>query len=284
MATLSDITVVSVAYNSSAVLPDMLASLPRELAVVVVDNASQDAGTVQSLCDARGATAILETVNRGFGVGCNIGAAAARTPYLMFLNPDTSVRPGAFEALLAGAARYPEASAFNPRILDGAGGLALRRRTNLRPKREKYRGPAPTADMELPVLSGAAIFLEAAKFREIGGFDEAIFLYHEDDDLAVRLQKLGPLMHIHDAVVQHLEGHSTERSPATARFKAYHMARSRVYGRAKHGLPWPRANAIWRGIRQLFSPVMLIPRSRAKNWGFLMGALSTLKDGGRYDG
>lgn len=284
MGQLSDITVVSVSYNSTAVLPAMLDSLPDEVAVIIVDNASKDVDALHRLSAEHGARVITSSENHGFGVACNVGAKAAETKYLMFLNPDTTVQPGAFEALLTAAATYPDASAFNPQILDGGGGLAFRRRTNLRPKREKYRGPLPSADQEIPVLSGAAIFVEAATFHAIGGFDDQIFLYHEDDDLAVRLLKLGPLMHIHGAVVQHLEGHSTERSPEVARFKAYYMARSRVYGKAKHDLPWPRAGTIWRGIRQLFSPVMLVPRSRAKNWGFLMGALSTLRDGGRHGG
>lgn len=284
MPALSDITVISVAYNSASVLPAMLESLPDGLKVVIVDNASDDPASVQALCDEYGAQAVLQETNRGFGIGCNSGAAEADTQYLMFLNPDTVVRPSAFDAFLAAVELYPDASAFNPQILDRAGRMTLRRRNNLRPKRDKYRGPIPTADMEIPVLSGAAVFVETAKFKEIGGFDEGIFLYHEDDDLALRLQELGPLMHVHDAVVQHLEGHSTKRTPATARFKAYHMARSRVYCKAKHGLPFPKAGTIWRGVGQLFSPVMLLARSRAKNWGFLMGALSTLQDGGRYDG
>jgi GT2 family glycosyltransferase len=284
MPSLSDITVVSVTYNSTGVLRAMLESLPDAVKVVVVDNGSGDAEQVQVLCEAHGARALLQPTNRGFGIGCNVGAAAADTRYLLFLNPDTVVRSGAFEALLTAADRYPNASAFNPLFLDRSGNPMLRRRSNLRPKNDKYRGPMPSGDMEIPVLSGAAIFLEAKAFQKIGGFDEQIFLYHEDDDLALRLQQQGPLMHVHDAVVQHLEGRSSTRSPATAHFKAYHMARSRVYCRAKHQLPWPNAGAILRGLIQLMSPVMLVPRNRAKNWGFLKGAISSLRDGGRYEG
>lgn len=283
MDLLADITVVTVAYNSMGVLPRMLDSLPDGVVVVVVDNASKDAPALAELCKSHGATLISNETNRGFGAACNLGAAAANTRFLMFVNPDVIVEPGAFEALLSAAETYPEASAFNPKILDADGKIAFRRRANLRPKREKYRGPVPSDDQEIPVLSGAAFFVEKDRFDQLGGFDEAIFLYHEDDDLAVRLQELGPLMHIRGAEVRHMQGHSTVRSASVAKFKAYHMARSRVYARAKHGLPLPKLSSLWLGLVQLVSPAMLIPRKRAKNWGFFLGALSALKDGGRHD-
>ena len=37
-------------------------------------------------------------------------------------------------------------------------------------------------------MGGAAIFIKKETFIKVGGFDEKIFLYHEDDDLSLRLK------------------------------------------------------------------------------------------------
>ncbi len=278
------VTIVTVAYNSMAILPSMFSALPVGMPVVVVDNSPVANPALQKLCDQYRAQLVRNDRNRGFGTACNQGAALAETPFLLFLNPDTETEAGCIEALLLAAETYPNASAFNPRILDRRGKIAFRRHSKLRPRRERYRGPTPTADQELPVLSGAAFFVAKAKFDRVGGFDEAIFLFYEDDDLALRLSSLGPLMHIQNAVVRHLEGHSTKRSPETAYFKAYHLARSRVFAKTKHELPWPKAGVVFRGVRQLFSPLMLNRRKRWKYFGYMAGALSTLRDNGRHIG
>lgn len=279
---LSQITVVTVAYNSVDVLTAMFASLPFEIPVVIVDNSPTPDNGLDALCRRYHAKLIRNDVNRGFGTACNQGAAASDTEFLMFLNPDAEIVTGCFEALLAAVDHYPHASAFNPRIMDRRGKIAFRRRANLRPRNEWYHGSPPTGDVEAPVLSGAAIFLRKSTFNRIQGFDENIFLYYEDDDLAVRLSKLGPLMHIHNAVVHHLEGYSSGRTAETAGFKAYYLARSRVFARAKHGRPWPKLEALGRAALQMISPLMLNRRKRAKHLGYLRGVVSTFRDGGKH--
>lgn len=278
---ISKVTVVSVAYNSMAVIPDMLASLPNGMPVIVVDNSPKADPALEALAAQYDAQLLRNAVNSGFGAGCNRGAAQAKTPYVLFLNPDATVEQGCFEALLAAADDYPEAMAFNPRTLDAQGRIKLKRRSNLLPHHRRIGGPPPSKDTQVPVLSGAAIFISKEKFDQVGGFDEDIFLYYEDDDLSLRLARHGPLMHIPNAVVRHNDGHSTVRSPETAYFKAYHLARSRVFAQVKHGIPRPKASVIWRALRQMISPLMLNPRKRAKYLGYLAGAFSSLKDGGK---
>ena len=278
---ISQITVVTVAYNSMAVLPDMLASLPEGMAVVIVDNSPEADPALAALAKTHGAELLRNDVNCGFGAGCNRGAAAANTPFIMFLNPDATAMPGCFEALLQAADTYPDVAAFNPRTLDGKGRVSFKRRSNLLPDQKRLSGPAPDKDTEVPVLSGAAIFVAKAMFDRVGGFDEDIFLYYEDDDLSLRLAQHGPLMHIPAAVVRHNDGHSTERSPQTAYFKAYHLARSRVFAQVKHGVPRARASVILRSLAQMISPLMLNRRKRAKHMGYLAGAFSALKDNGK---
>jgi GT2 family glycosyltransferase len=139
-------------------------------------------------------------------------------------------------------------------------------------------GAPPERDCTVPLLNGAAIFVRRAHFEAVGGFDERIFLYHEDDDLSIRLaEECGPLMHVQAATVRHAEGRSTVRTAETARFKAFHMGQSAVYAMEKHGRPAPKAKVVLDAVMQLLSPLALLSRrKRAKALGFLRGSLTPI--------
>ena len=278
----TNVTIVTVCHNSLDVLPAMLGSVPPNTPVVLVDNASSDTQTLQDLANQHGATLLLNTDNIGFGRACNQGAAHAETEFLLFLNPDAALQTGALNALMDAVHTHPDASAFNPRILDSKDRQSFRRGSKIRPK-ERLRGPLPTSDAEVPILAGSAIFCRRALFEKIGGFDPAIFMYHEDDDLSLRLREHGPIMYCHAAKVVHLSGHGSPRSAEVAAFKAYYSARSRVYTLAKYGHRWPKLNALGSALLRLIAPdALFLKRKRAKSIGYLKGVLSTLKDGGRH--
>ena len=270
-----EVTVVTVCYNSEAVLPDMLASIPDGVRVIVVDNASRDRVAVHAIAAQHGARVIEMERNAGFGVACNAGAVAADTEFLLFLNPDAMLRPGALDALREAAQRHPEASAFNPRITHEDGSVHFKRRSNLLPRREWLPRRWPAAEGEVPVLVGSAIFIRSAHFMAVGGFDPHIFLYYEDDDLSLRLRhEIGPLMFVPGAEVMHMGGASSVRSVAVARIKGHHLGRSRVYTSVKHGVNWGRSRAVFEAALGAISPLVLIsPRKRAKEWSRLRSTI-----------
>jgi GT2 family glycosyltransferase len=162
---------------------------------------------------------------------------------------------------------------MNPRIAEADGGEYFKRKSCLIPRSDWMARGWPGADCEVNVLSGAAIFVRRADFDAVGGFDPAIFLYHEDDDLSRRLYaERGPLMFIRAALVQHLGGRSSVRSPEVAALKARHMGYSRVYTMRKHGRPYAFARALISAFIQLCSPlVVLSRRKRAKQVALLKG-------------
>ncbi len=270
------VTIVCVCYNSDDVLPAMLGSLPDAAAVVLVDNAATGGGTLRALADGRGATLIQNDENKGFGVACNQGAALARTEFILFLNPDARLTPGSLEALVAAADRHPDASAFNPRIATPEGRAVFQRSSHLIDRAERMPRGWPDGDCQVPILSGAALFVRRAAFEAVGGFDPRIFLYHEDDDLSRRLKdRCGPLYFIRDACAEHIGGSSSARSPQIAALKAWHMGRSRVYVQRKHGRPFPRALSLGSAVIQLCSPAVLFSRrKRAKQVAFFKGVVS----------
>lgn len=268
----SEITVISVCYKSDEIIGQMVASVPVETPIVLVDNGK----TNQFPSFPAERSIHIETLeqNEGFGAGCNVGAAVAKTPWLLFLNPDATIHPGSLDQLLSAAIRYKDASAFNPRIVNSDGSEYFKRRSWLLPRNRYMPKGWPPADCAVPVLSGAAFFVSRELFRKANGFDTNIFLYHEDDDLSLRLAEFGPLMFVRHSVVTHATGNSTARSPAVARFKAFHMARSRIYTGRKHKRPFPFLSTFIQALLLFLSPQVLVSaRRRAKAAGFLMGCI-----------
>ena len=221
------IGIVSVCYNSMQVLPNMLASVPENIPVVLVSNAGEhDDSPLAELAKSHGATLIVNNTNKGFGSACNQGADILQTELLLFLNPDAVLEPNAIDAMLTAVDAFPSAVAFNPRIVSSSGAPFFKRNSHLLPRSMKMARGWPSTDCEVSILSGAAMLVKRSIFEKAGGFDPAIFLYHEDDDLALRLSKeFGKLYFVRDAHVMHMEGRSSERTPEIAAFKAWHMGR-----------------------------------------------------------
>lgn len=235
------ITAIVVSHDSAEVLPACLAALAGEgVPTIVVDNASGDDSRV--VAAQRGARVIANARNEGYGRGNNIGIAAAATPYVLVVNPDLELRPGAAAALLEAAGRYPDAGMLAPRIVEPSGRLFLQPRSLLSPSHlnRSRTMAAPEGDACLPFLSGACLLIRRELFLALGGFDPAIFLFYEDDDLCRRMRDAGQaLVHGHARPRPHGRGRSSTPSPQR-RFKTrWHLAWSERYVARKYGLPQP---------------------------------------------
>ena len=271
-----NISFVVVCYKSSLALKSLLLSIPKESEVILVDN-SKDQET-KEIAISYDCVLIENKENIGYGSACNLGAEKASGSYLLFINPDSELNPGTLDELIKATDRYPNASAFNPKIIDRTGKQDFKRRSVLLPKSEWMSKKFPTFDKDVSVLSGAAIFIKKEKFLQIKGFDEKIFLYHEDDDISIRLKnKIGNLMYIHNAVITHIGGSSSSRDESIAKIKGYHMGRSRVYAQKKHNIKAVIIRNIMLSIIQVLSPEMLFSkRKRAKYTYFLKGVFAEL--------
>jgi GT2 family glycosyltransferase len=95
------------------------------------------------------------------------------------------------------------------------------------------------------MVSGAALLVRRLPFVELGGFDENIFMYCEDDDLAVRFRQAGlKLGYVGDAIVEHIGGSSSDPTPQLQEFKSYHLMKSTLYATAKHRVEFSRVKKL----------------------------------------
>lgn len=233
-----DVTAITVAYRSADQVPLMAATLPAGVPLVVVDNSAEPA--LINWTKGQGVRLIVLDENLGFGRACNLGAEAAQSGFLLFLNPDARLHPGCLQALLDAAARAPDAVAFGPKLLGENGRWLYKRVSAIAPKDRFAPVHPPNQNTTMPVLEGSVLLVRRAAFMAIGGFDPNIFLYFEDDDLSLRLRANGgTLRMVPDAVASHAAGKSSAPSAALSRLRSYHYMRSYIYALRKHGMPLP---------------------------------------------
>jgi GT2 family glycosyltransferase len=206
---------------------DALASAPVSCMyeTIVVDNASDDGSWDEA--EARdGVELVRNGENVGFARACNQAAALARARHLVFLNYDCEPEPGWLDALVQCADDDPGVGAAQAVVLHPDGTV------NTAGNRLHYLGFswAPNGDVppsgppaEVTVGSGACLLVPARRFREVGGFWEAMFLYCEDTDLCWRLRLAGlRILVCPEARVRHDYDFSRHAS------KHYHLERNRL--------------------------------------------------------
>lgn len=268
-------SVVSVCYLSETIAQEMIASVPPESELIIIDNSPEYSLTLEHLVASRNGIYSHNASNIGFGAACNQGARLCSREFILFLNPDAKLTKGSLEHLIDTLDNHPEAVAANPRILTASQKIQFRYRSALLPRRQWHPKKPPDKTAAAPILHGSALMVRRQSFFDINGFDENIFMYHEDDDLSIRLrQGGGQLLYAPEATAFHLSGHSSPRSASIAFQKAFRMAESRIYCMHKHGMSLGRLSTIASALLQLASPGSLVShRKRMKAWGFLLGAL-----------
>jgi GT2 family glycosyltransferase len=167
-------------------------------AINLLDNASGE--DLSDLAERfAGVRAFNAPSNLGFGGGHNLLARETEAPYLLILNPDVEVGgPGSVERLIAVVAGGDRVVAAGPKLV-GSGGRAqpydhgrlhgMRSAIALNGGHSYWR--ATDTRQEVAWVSGAAMLVDRAAFAAVGGFDEQLFLYKEDEDLCLRLREAG---------------------------------------------------------------------------------------------
>jgi GT2 family glycosyltransferase/glycosyltransferase involved in cell wall biosynthesis len=172
---------------------------PRErLELIVVDNDSGD-GSQERLEEALpGVTVVQAGSNTGFAGGCNLGVSHATGEYVAFINNDARPAAGWISGAVAELEAAPDVASVACKVLDWDGKLVdyvdgSMTWFGMGYKREVEKPDSPAYDTAKDVLfgTGAAMFVRASVFREVGGFDERFFMFYEDVDLGWRLNLLG---------------------------------------------------------------------------------------------
>jgi N-acetylglucosaminyl-diphospho-decaprenol L-rhamnosyltransferase len=238
---MTPVTAIVVAFDSAHALPECLGALrAADVPVIVVDNASTDESA--AIAEGQGSRVIRNTRNEGYGRANNIGARAAESEFILVVNPDVLVEPDTVDHLVDAARRYPDAALFAPKIVEPSGRVFFQPRSLLASYLTNPHGKLalPEGEVCAPFFSGACFLIRRELFLRLGGFDENIFLFYEDDDLCRRVADSGSaLVYVPQAVVRHGRGRSSTPQRGRVFRTRWHQAWSRAYVSRKYGLPNP---------------------------------------------
>lgn len=257
------VSVVVVGYGAEAALEECLEAIVADTTdadeVVLVDNGIVDPPHVQ------GVRTVTAHANLGFAGGCALGVASTTGEFLVFVNSDATIRPGALSALTE-ELRDPTVglvsgcvllrgqtdvvnSAGNPVHVSGlcwAGGLGQPRSSHL------------TAS-DITSVTGALFAVTRAVWDELGGMRDDFFLYYEDTDLSLRCWLAGLRVRYRpDAVATH--AYEFDRNPR----KMYLLERNRLATVLTVYPPHLLRRAL--PVIVLFEPLLLLIAAR-DGWG-----------------
>lgn len=193
--------------------------------IIVVDNGSTD-GTVEMLGEwskriksttsTTGIKLLRNRENLGYARGNNVGIKEAKGQYIMILNTDTIIKPGAIEKLVKFLEGNKEADIVGPKLLNGDGtsqancGRFPDLPVVLVMLFKEHWGSnfvrwSPKVSQSVDWLMGAAFMAKRSVFEKIGGFDERLFMYMEEVEWFYRAKKAGfKAFFLEDSEIVHL--------------------------------------------------------------------------------
>jgi GT2 family glycosyltransferase len=215
------VSIVIPNWNGRRWLPGCLEALAaQEIApaqVIVVDNGSKD-GSLQYLASEHPKVHVISLErNTGFARAANCGIEAAAHDYIALVNTDVELAPGWTARMAAALAADPGLGSVAckmvdlecPAIIYDAGDVLRRDGQCL--QRGRFQKDAGAFDEPSEIFgacAGAAIYRGSA-VQEVGGFDERLFAYLEDVDLALRLGLAGWRCRYEPVVARHAGGGSS---------------------------------------------------------------------------
>lgn len=277
-----DLSIIIVNWNTRDLLAACLDSLAASsfqlpastfnlqtanLETIVVDNASSDGSAAMVCARFPWVQLVVNHENVGFARANNHGIALAQGRYVLLLNSDTELRPGALDALVGFMDAHPASGACGPRLLNADGTLQPGAHPMLTPGRELWRllflerlHPRATYPMRrwdtaaprrVEVIKGAALLLRRSALDQVGPLDDGYFMYTEEVDLCYRLAAVGwELWYVPSAEVVHYGEASSKQVREDMYVQLY---RSKVQFYRKFGGE-PRAARFKAALRLAYTP------------------------------
>ncbi len=217
---------------------------------IVIDNASTDGSIAMLRQDFPWIHLVENNENVGFAAGNNQGVPLCHGRYLLLLNSDTVVLPGAFSHLIELMDRNPVVGAAGARYLNPDGSLQPSCYPEPTLSRELWRmfhldrlrayGIYPMAEWAVTtarpvdIVQGAALILRREILAHMELFDTSYFMYSEEVDLCRRIRQAGwQIWWAPAATIIHYGGQSTRQVALLMFLQLY---RSKVlYFRKYHG-------------------------------------------------
>jgi N-acetylglucosaminyl-diphospho-decaprenol L-rhamnosyltransferase len=254
------LSVVIVNWNVRDLARTCVQSVRRELRlpidgyeIIVVDNASTDGSVAMFRTEFPDVRLIANSINVGFGAGCNRGFEVARGEFVLLLNPDTKLFDSAIDRMLDIMRERPRAGILAPRLVNedrsfqtaSGGALPTLRNTawnylflkNLLPARMApptlFLEGDPRGLLPMEWVSGASMLLRRPAIGE-RIFDESYFMFGEDMEVCDRVSRNGwEVLYTGDHSIIHHHGKSFDQQKSLGVLANAHDGPRRMFKRGR---------------------------------------------------
>lgn len=243
-----DFELILVSYHSRQHLEQLLASLPDDLPVAVVDNARGVDGVTDLVADRPNGRYVDSGGGKGYAKAANLGVRTSSYEFVVFGNPDSRPTVEVFRTLVAQLRDDPTIGSCSaiaihdgrPQLGVGGWEPSLGRvfvhsfgLHKMFPTAGIWAPPRVGEIVERDWLSGTCMAIRRDTFLRFGGWDERYFVYSEDMAFGRKLREAGLRQVIRgDVQVPHLSGGSGAGSAYMSRLRGAAMA---FYLREYHG-------------------------------------------------
>ena len=233
--------IVIINYNGFQDTKELLESFTScdypNYSIIIVDNKSTDDSLelLRSIQQEYDFSLIEAEENRGFSAGNNLGIKHAINnglDYVLLLNNDTIITPD-FLSRLVNCIR-DSASAYTGTIryfwdkdrIWYAGGSVSHFTGKTRHLHQGETNPVlPAEPQEVSFISGCELLFPTSMVEKVGLLDEDFFLYSEDVDYSLRMEKAGiRMIYVPDSLIYHKVGATTSK---ISKISSYYSARNR---------------------------------------------------------
>lgn len=266
-----DVSVIIVSYNVSELLDTCLATLKKftqsvSYEVIVVDSASSDDSVAMVQKKHPWVKLIAKSENVGFVKGNNLGLQEATGKHILYLNPDIELIEDAIGPLYRYLETHDSVGIVGCKLLNtdrshqsSIGNFTrltnLWREYALREKMGQHPVHHPETPTPVEVLLGACLLVRGSFVREIGGFDERYFMYHEETDLCRTAQEHGlQIIYFPDVAMIHHGSKSSTSSPERRQRSLHENRKSQYIYFKKH------ASVVTAQVAKLMILGALLPR------------------------
>jgi N-acetylglucosaminyl-diphospho-decaprenol L-rhamnosyltransferase len=189
----NDITVVFVSFKSGHIIETPISAINKNIKIVVIENSRDEKLKYELENKYKNVSVFIPEENKGNGAGINEGLKLANTKYIFYLDVDTKLTENTINELYNHAERLKDFSILAPAI------------NNFEYKKSFFLEQNENYS-KMSFVTGCALFMNAEVIKKnIGYFDEKIFLYYEENDMYKRcLNANKPIYLIHSSKIDHV--------------------------------------------------------------------------------